>query len=333
MASNRFAALSPDYEQEEVQRKQQAEAAKAKKESAMSKAEEKPKTRTERKPEGQAHREDRRPAERGRGRGTGRPYRGRGGYPRNAGAEGEFVAKEKPDYKEPREFKFTGNEGAAHPFDRKSGTGRGTEVPKRGGGRRNWGNPADDWKNAQKGHDAEEKETPAEQPKEGEVKKDDVKEGEKKPEAPKVPEVPTYTYSEYQAMLAEKQKGLPVKKAEVQVTRDPKAAAGLVAYEKPVYVNKSEVAAKKKETGKKTKEVPTEDPKAVVFGGVIPQDEPKHFRKFDKPEDAAIAEGERRSPAGKRGRGGFKGPQVHHEEKKTESTPFTMKEDDFPAFK
>eukprot|EP01022_Parablepharisma_sp_SALTPOND_P033042 TRINITY_DN88085_c0_g1_i1.p1 TRINITY_DN88085_c0_g1~~TRINITY_DN88085_c0_g1_i1.p1 ORF type:complete len:434 (+),score=50.83 TRINITY_DN88085_c0_g1_i1:1927-3228(+) len=329
MASNRFAALSPDFEQEEAQRKQQAEAMKVKKEALKTTVEEKPKARPERKQEGKAPREDRRPGERGRGRGAGRPYRGRGGYRKPAETEGEFIPREKAGPREFKNFKFTGSNDPIHPFDRKSGTGRGTEIPKRGGGRRNWGNPADDWKNAQKmpeeQPEVEEKQVPAEEP------KAEVNEAEKKPEAPKEPEVPVLTYSEYQAMIAEKQKGLPIKKAEVQVARDPKAVAGLVAYEKPQYSAKSQVANKKKE---ETKESPAEAEKTLVLGTFIAEEPrpPRRFeRKAETEEPASTSpEGERRSPAGKRGRGGFKGA-ARREAKKAENTPFVMKEEDFPA--
>ena len=345
MASNRFAALSPDFEEDEVQRKKQADAAKAKKEAMAAKAEEKSQ---EKKQEGPARTDERVPAERGRGRGrgrgTGRPYRARGGYRggsdyhgSEAPAEGEFVSRDKPETKDVRDFKFSGNPNSVHPFDRRSGTGRGTEIPKRGGGRRNWGNPADDWKNSQRAQEEKpetSEKTPLEQPKEGEPKKDEVKEGEKKPEVPKVPEAPTYTYSEYQALLAEKQKGLePVKKAEVQVTRDPKNAAGLIAYDKQKYSGLSEVAEKKKEPVKKVKEVSAEENKANVLGTLIDKEE-KTFKHFDRKPmgEEASPEGERRSPAGKRGRGQFKETAPRPEAKKPEAVPFVMKVDEFPTF-
>ena len=321
---NRFAALSPDFEEEEKQRKQQEAQLKTKKEALAAKTEEKPRTYQEKKYEGQRG-EERRPMERGRGRGT-RPYRGRGAF-RGGEHEGEYVQKERTGYKEGGDLHYTGDSSARHPFDRKSGTGRGTEVPKGGAGKGNWGNPTEDIKAAEKGVEGgvEEKHLPGETPKEGEAKKE---------EAPKVPEVPTYTYSEYQAMIAEKSIGLTTKKADLQVTKDPKAA-GLVSYDKPQYSGLSGIVATKKKDVKKTKEVPAEEPTHVDVLGTVIADEPKHFRKFDRKEGEDVAaagqEGERHSPAGRRGRGGYRGVP-REEPKKAESAPFVLKTDEFPTF-
>jgi len=325
MAMNRFAALSPDFEEEEAQRKKQADAAKAKKDQAAMKFEEKPKAH-EKRFEGQKG-EERSHTERGRGRGT-RPYRGRGRGRGGYTHEGEGEFQHHGGFKERGDFKFTGDPNAKHPFDRKSGTGRGTEVSKAGAGKANWGTPQDDIKDATK---------PEEKP-EGEVvehKEGEVKQEEKK-EAPKEPEVPVYTLSEYQAMNADKTKGLVVKKPELAVQKDPKAS-GLVAYDKKVLTGISEVAAKKKEAPKKTKEA-EEQPSTAILGTVIAHDEPKHFRKFDKkPEEDTTtgAEGEKRSPEGRRGRGrgrgGYKGEQ-RTEGKKAEAAPFVMKDEEFPTF-
>lgn len=324
MASNRFAALSPDFEEDEAQRKKVADAAKAKKEQAVAKSEEHPKAH-ERKFEGQ--RGEERSTERGRGRGT-RPYRGARGGRRGRGGytnEGEGEFQHHGPHKD--NFKYPGDPNAKHPFDRKSGTGRGTEVSKAGAGKANWGTPADDIKDAQK---------PEEKP-EGEVvehKEGEEKQEEKK-EAPKEEEAPVLTLSEYNAMIAEKTKGLTTKKADLALQKDPKAS-GLVAYDKKVLTGISEAASKKKEAPKKTKEE-EDQPSTAILGTVIGHDAPKHFRKFDKkPEETTGTEGEKRSPEGGRrgrgrGRGGYRGEQ--HEAKKAEATPFVMKEEEFPALK
>lgn len=360
MASNRFAALSPDFEEEEAVRKQQAEAQKKKLEAAKLKMEEKPKARPER--EGQAPQGERRyPGERGRGRGIRRPYRGRGGFPR--GGDVEYVSREKTEFpREQKEFRFTGNTDAVHPFDRHSGTGRGTEVPKRGAGRGNWGNPAEDWKherNEEEKPEAEEKaavQEGTEPAKEGEVKKEGEekhlskrdkkklkKEGHKedKEEEALDADGSALTFQEYQAKIAEKQKGLPSKKAELQISRDPKSASGLVAYAKPQYSNLSEAAkAGKKKVAEEPK---TEEPKesaakTEVLGAYIADEYTRGPRRIDrkfepKPAEetaAAPAEGERRQPYR---RGGYKGPRPAEEKKPEHATPFQMKDEEFPAFK
>jgi hypothetical protein len=65
-------------------------------------------------------------------------------------AEGGDIDQE---YKEPTDFhgKREGYLGKPreqwHPYDRKSGTGRGRELPKSGHGKGNWGNLGDELKN------------------------------------------------------------------------------------------------------------------------------------------------------------------------------------------
>ena len=364
MASNRFAALSPDFEEEEVKRRQQAEEQKKKKEAMLAKAEEKPKGRPERMhegPQGERHY----PGERGRGRGIRRPYRGRGGFPR--GGDVDYAPKDKSDFpREQKEFRFTGSTDAVHPFDRRSGTGRGTEVPKRGMGKGNWGNPSEDWRNEQ---NAEEERKPevedkaavaqegAEPAKEGEAKKEGEgeqkymnkrdkrrqKKGgdkEEKEEEPLDADGSALTFKEYQAMVADKQKGLPSKKTETQITRDPKAASGLVAYAKTQYSGLSAVAkaGKKKAEEPKTEEA-KEPSKVEVLGAYIAEEFRRAPIRGDKgkietrAEETAPAEGERRQPY-HRGRGGYKGQHPAAEEKREQHpASFQMKEDDFPTFK
>jgi plasminogen activator inhibitor 1 RNA-binding protein len=343
MASNRFAALAPDFEEEEAKRKQAAEQ-KAKKEALRVKTEEKP--HAERRPEGRemGQQRPRGTMERGRGRGMGRPYRGRGGYRGGAGAGApSYVVKEKPGFHDDRDFHFTGSNDPVHPFDRKSGTGRGTEVAKAGAGKGGWGNPADDLKNIEK-YPAEE-ETHAEAH-EGEHVEEHKEGAEQKPEDAKrqakrekkmrkkfgkkeEEEVVEETYdpnamtlAEYQAKLAEKQTGLPTKKAEVPIARNPKTAAGLVAYEKKQLSNESAVAAKKKETKEKT-EAEAAEAKPSVLGTFIGE-EARGFR------GARRGDGDHHRG---RGRGYGRGAVEEHpkEEKKPERSAFVMKDEEFPS--
>lgn len=343
MASNRFAALAPDFEEEESKRKQAAEQ-KAKKEAVRVKAEEKP--HGERRPEGRemGQQHPRGTMERGRGRGMGRPYRGRGGYRGGAGAGApSYVVKEKGEFRDNTDFHFTGSNDPVHPFDRKSGTGRGTEVSKAGAGKGGWGNPVDDLKNMEKfpaeethaevhegEHVEEHKEVAEEKPEDAKRRAKKEKKMKKKFGKKDEEEVTHETYdpnamtlSEYQAKLAEKQVGLPTKKAEVQIARNPKTAAGLVAYEKKQHSNVSEVASKKKETKEKT-ETEAAEAKPNVLGTFIAE-EVRGFR------------GARRGDSDHhrgRGRGYGRGATDEHpkeEKKPVERTAFVMKDEEFPT--
>ncbi len=356
MASNRFAALAPEFEEEEAKKKQAAEQ-KAKREVLKPKVEEKPHTeRTERRQEGpQAGPEHyfRGSMERGRGRGRGMGMgrRARGGYS-HAGAP-QYVPKEKQGFRDDRDFHFTGDNNAVHPFDRKSGTGRGTEVSKAGAGTANWGRPEDDVKNIEKypveavSPAAESHET--EQPKEGaeakpedsktagrrERKTHDKRKGGRFEEKEKEPEFRsdenTLTLEEYRAKMAESLTGLPTKKAEVQIARDPKAA-GLVAYAKPKLSGQSDIVAKKElPKQEKTTVVAASEPKAEILGTFIGYEESHHAFRDDR------SEGERGHRGRGRGRGGrgFAAEQPR-EEKKPEpqraAATFVMKAEEFPTF-
>jgi len=358
MASNRFAALSPDFEEEEAKR-QYAVEQKAKKEALKIKQEEPAKV--ERKPEASSQSHTAGPYTRGRG--SGRPYRGRGGYSR--GGATAYAQKDRTDPKATQDYHFTGNNDPNHPFDRHSGTGRGTEVSKYGAGRRNWGRPEDDYKNLErvegeeKALSPEKTVVPEEQVKAAEQKpveaednmplskrekklrKKDAKKEEKE-EEPMDVDGKALTYTQYQAMVAEKQKALPSKKpVEVQVTRDPKAA-GLVAYEKP---HENMIMITKKKVVEETKEEPTEK-KADILGAYFGEDANRAPRRTWQKEEVkteapAHAEGERHAEGEewpRRGRGGFRGPKRganlgRTEEKKAEHTPFVMKDDEFPELK
>ena len=268
---NRFAALSPDFAEEEDMRKKAGEA-KAKKDALKVKHEEEIKKKAEGQSEGKGFQltEGKAPMERGKPRGTFRGTRGgrgRGNYSR--GGETQYVASNpKEKQAEWGDHHYAGSSDPVHPFDRHSGTGRGTEVAKRGGGRANWGTYEDDLKY----QNIPEEEVPKpEAPIEGEVKAEEKKEGEKEPSKPlskrdkklrkkgqknveeKVEENldadgTALTYKEYQAKMAEKQ--LPKKQEEAKLQVDTKKLAGLVAYEKPKGEKDepAQKAAKKKET-------------------------------------------------------------------------------------
>jgi len=359
--------LSPEFEEEEAKKKQITDQ-KAKKDAMRQKQEEQEKTKPkgERIVEGEGF-QPRGSTERGRGRGIGRPYRGRGGYSRGTGAT-DYVPREKP--RVPGDYHFAGSSDPIHPFDRKSGTGRGTEIPKRGGGNRNWGRPEDDIKYQEKPAEEEENVGTEEKVlKEGETaqvkqegkkeeetgqpkykNKKDKKKGKKnyemeeKKEESMDPTGTALTFQEYQAKLAEKQKDLPTKKpAETHVTHDPKTIAGLVAYEKPK-------DAKTVETGKTSKkktvaQEETEQDKIVLGAFIDPEYRRKEFRTAPVPGAEApvapkvegqVAEQEERPQRGRgtyRGqrRGGYDHPKV--EERKAEPAPFVLKEDDFPSLK
>jgi plasminogen activator inhibitor 1 RNA-binding protein len=271
---NRFAALSPDFEEEEQNRKKVLDA-KAKKEAQKAKHEEEIKKKAEGVAEGKGFEvsEGRGPAERGKTRGTVRGTRGgrgRGGYSRG-GAVQYVPAEQKERHIEGGNYHFQGNNDPVHPFDRHSGTGRGTEVSKRGSGRHNWGTHEDDLKYQDKLVEGQEEATKAEVPKE-EAPKEEGKPVDEKEQAKnlskrekklrkkdkKVEEVKeesldkdgtALTYTEYKAMMAEKQKELPKKQVDLKAGVNTGKVAGLVAYEKPKgKVEPAQKAPKKKET-------------------------------------------------------------------------------------
>lgn len=322
MASNRFAALSPDFEAEEREREKKAKEAKAKKEAAQ-RAEEKnaeaprrhDKTGDNEESEGGRGRRRGgrgrnfrgRGGERGRGRGRDFHSRGRGGYRSDTHPNEEYESINKSEPKESRPYKFTGKPNAKHPYDRRSGTGFGTEVPKDGKGPANWGDPRD-WKNEERFTEEAMKEDNKELG--GESPENKSKPEEKKAEQKPTPE-PVVTYTEYKAMMAEKQKGLTTKKPEEQLSKDPKTAANLKPYTKEQFSNTSAAASKKKKREKET----TEESKKVELGGFIehPRRPP---REFDNKHEHDLP---------------HKESKKERQEPKVEAKPFVMKEEEFPS--
>lgn len=382
-AMNRFAQLAPDFEEEESKRKAAAEQ-KAKKEVQKVKQDEKVKAKADTKLESQGFErsEDQGSSYRGRGRGYERPYRGRGGPQRG---ELTYVPKDRNAPREPKFYHYEGSNDPVHPFDRKSGTGRGTEVPKRGAGRGNWGTYEDEYRYSHHYETAEEIEEPQkaheEQPhgegvkaeeKPGDAKKEesgdkqlgkkDKRKGrkefkEEKKEDSLDPDGTALTFKEYEAMKAEKQKGLPQKKEVIPIAKDPTKIQGLVAVQKV-----AEQTNVKKPKSKK--QAPTEADKeaeAVVLGGYMPEEERRgrragrrrggRYRRDEAPKEGELAEkaapaaeekpGDKPEERPYRGRGGYRSNKGEHERehakeegpKKVEKTPFVMKAEDFPEFK
>jgi len=372
MANNRFAELSPDYEEEEKKRQKELKEAQAKREALQKKEEaEKARRKEEAEREEQGEEQEQSGQRRGRGqgrrreggRGRGEGYHGRGrgewrgewrGEKRGEGRgeRGRWRGGERRQgrfhqashYKEEehgpaqkvkgqsgedyrgRDHKYTGNPNAKHPYDRHSGTGHGTEIPKGGRGAGNWGNPEDDVKNEKKyekelvdepkeaeQEEKQEKEKEKEKEKEakGKDKKKQKKKRKEKEEEEKKEEKdtgPVFTLSEYKAMQAENMQGLTTKKPEEQIAKDPKAVAGLKPHEKEKFASTSVAVHKKK---KKEKEQVEENKKVELgmeTGGSYPY-KPRYKEK----------------PYGKDGDYHKQAP------KKTEKVPFVLNEKDFPA--
>ena len=132
----------------------------------------------------------------------------------------EYVPKEGSGKRQ--HYKFPGSNDPIHPYDRKSGTGRGKEDPKEG--YKGWGRAQDDIKEFEKGQSVtEKKEENLEEKKEegkqnenssqNENSKNESKEveekKEEKKEEEKEPEIPPITYAEYLKQKEEKRKNLP----------------------------------------------------------------------------------------------------------------------------
>lgn len=201
---NRFAALSPEFKGEEKRRRKAAEE-KARKDAAKVKKEEEAKKKAETRSETQ-------------------------GFAVSEGAKKTKLgssAKDEPGAYEiamkeskipPKEHHFTGSADPVHPFDRKSGTGRGKEVPKQGGGKANWGKPEDDIKYPLEEEEEKETESPVaeKEPEKGKGKKE--KKGKKtveKKEEELDPNGNALTYGEYKEIQAEKQKEGGAKKPKI----------------------------------------------------------------------------------------------------------------------
>ncbi len=357
---NRFAALSPDFEAEQEQQRKKEEELKAKKEATVKgKAEEKTQARpyTQRAPQGEA--EGRySPSERGRGRGRGRgtrPYRGRGRYRGYEGGPQEWHGEsgEPKEKHAAREFKPHGYQGTGdpmRPYERRSGTGRGTEIAKGGAGPYNWGDPRQEMRYAEGAEAIVKQEEGKETPRaEGEAVSpaEHAHPEEKKAE---VKEEKVLTYSEYQAKLAEKQ--VPTKKAEVALAKDPKAAPGLVPYEKKQ--EKAEAVIKGGKKKEAYEEAPAKGEREVL--GTFIGEEPRgrgrgrggrrggRWRGGEgRPEAKAEAPAEpgktEEGAEAHRGRGGYRGgrgghfkAEEHKAPEKPTAAPFVMNENDFPSF-
>lgn len=184
------------------------------------------------------------PTERGgRGRGEGR---GRGGRGRGEGRG------------ERRPYEGRGGEGGERPprrqFDRHSGTGRGTEVSKRGAGKGNWGSDAEAATNPEE--QALKVEDPAAEPKAEAVEGDAAIE----PAEPTEEEIKELSLEEYETALLEKKKAMgwvsEAKPKEVDMAQfaDMKAYARQSPEEEMAGIELS----KKKEKAAKTEKAKTD---------------------------------------------------------------------------
>ena len=246
---NKFAPLSPEYEAEEKERIEQ-EAQKKKKEvkkEEKKEVEQVPKEEVAPEQPVEANKEPiiRDQPQRGQGyRGNRNRYRGsRGSY---RSRDVIYVPKGTGEQRDSKDFRFHGSNDDVHPYDRRSGTGRGTEIPKEGSGRGNWGQPGDELK-----YDEpliEEKPSPPipEAKKEGEEKKEEEKvsktkrkrrkehKKEEKEEEILDKDGTALTYKEYQAKLA-KEVVKVEKKPEEKVVLDPKKAEKVTAHVKQTF--------------------------------------------------------------------------------------------------
>jgi len=296
MASqNRFAALSSEFKGEEKRRKK-LQAEKEKKEALKIKKEEELKAKAEVRSETQGFAVSEGVKKAKAAAGKDEP----GAY--------EIAMKE--DKIAPKEHHYTGSNNPAHPFDRKSGTGRGKEVPKQGGGKGNWGKPEDDLKyqNTPEEEEKEVTESPVDEKKKGKKK------GGKKNQPEKEEELDAdgnaLTYGEYKAIQAEKQKE--------GATKKPK--------EKKVYEKKQVKApAETEEKKPEGEEAGYPKEKGARY-------QPKGYRA-KKEENTAPVEEDKEAPKEVRApvpAAVVLAPKVE-EPKKIERAPFIMKEDDFPT--
>lgn len=239
---NRFAQLSPDFAAEDARRKKAAAAIEEKKRAEKKKEEdEREKAKQQEKAERQTEsglsagapafrrgpRGPRGPRGSRGGRGGDRPYRGdrgRGGFSRGAPIGG--ATQEEAGPRAGGEYRFPGSGDPLHPYDRKSGTGRGTEISKRGGGARNWGRPEDALKHEELIDDVVEEETAGDK---GPLSQEEPRrEGryqrkryyrerpqERFVEEELAPYGTAVSYKEYQAIMAEKQATGPAPPASV----------------------------------------------------------------------------------------------------------------------
>jgi plasminogen activator inhibitor 1 RNA-binding protein len=336
--ANRFAALAPDYEEEEAQKKKEKDL-KAKKEAQIKKKEEKAmqKPTVQAETKGFTVSEGQTSPETSRFRGARRgPRGGRGTFSRGTDFYQVKEGKTRGDHHYP------GSNDPVHPYDRHSGSGRGTEISKRGRGRRNWGTPEEDIKNQEQfveEHEEERKilEAPIEEAKNLEEKKvEEKKEEAAKPISKREKKLrkkgmkkeekkeenldedgTALTYKEYQAKMAEKQTPI-AKLPEPKLDVDTKKTAGLVSYEKKYYTaaEEKQMAEKKK---KEIEEAEETEAKPEVLGTFIGQE--KRERKGRKYEDAYSKNIEK------------EGQGIKKKEDLPQKEAFVLKDEDFPTFK
>lgn len=213
MSSNPFGILDSD---DEAPTTRQNKAAKADKTAPKAKPAEE-KQAVEPTEESRANRGR---GERGRGERGGRRG-GRGG--RGGRRTGE---------RSPREGEASGEQAQAHGqkhggFDRRSGTGRGKEMKKQGGGGHNWGTEQEQL--AAEVAEAHETEAPVNEarPEEAEAAEQQQPEAVPEPEAP-----PVYTYEEYLAKKNEQSKANEFLAAKQEKTVDASEYEGLVVQSK-----------------------------------------------------------------------------------------------------
>ena len=261
---NKFAALSPDYEEEEKQRLEKE--AQSKKKEVKKEAKKEPEKAPKEESAPVEHVEPKKEYAQGppaaRGQGYGRGYRGGRGFQRGRGVV--YVQKGMGEQRDSKDFRFSGSNDPVHPYDRRSGTGRGTESQKQGAGRGNWGRPGDELYYEEKEEVIEPKKedikpAAAEVPKTEEVKKEGEKgaqgkrkrrkeeKKEEKEEEDLDADGTALTYKEYQAKLAANTLIVKEKKPEEKVVIDPKKASQIKAYVKENYAPKTTEEPIKKE--------------------------------------------------------------------------------------
>ena len=360
--ANRFAGLASDFAAQEARRLKVAAAAKAKKDAEKAKEEserqkEKEKDKLERKEESGGFAtvttSSATSSGRGRGRRGGRPYRGDRGQGRGRGERGRggltrgaalpTGAKPEAETKGPSDHHFPGSGDPVHPYDRRSGTGRGSEISKRGGGPRNWGRPEDALKHEdliekaveqEAVHDKPITEVPrSEEQPEGKRERRRDKREYKREEKKVVDELDPYgtavTYKEYQAIQAEKQKAGPTSKPEAEPSK-PKAPDE-VGKEASGTQSRERVGEDYHHEGGRGRRGGRRGGRWRGEGSYGPHEQ----RSYDEPKGDNWGADNESKDRSRPPRAAFKAqPEpVKEEPKKAEPVPFVMREEDFPELK
>jgi hypothetical protein len=259
---NKFAPLSPEFEEEEKQRLEK-EAQRVKKEiKKEAKKEQEPAPKEEAAPKQpvEANKEyaNREQSQRGQTF-RGNRYRGARGSYRGRGVV--YVQKGTEQQRDSKDFRFRGSNDPIHPYDRRSGTGRGHEIQKEGRGYNNWGREGDEYYYEEPLAEEKQEKVPAPTPVSAPAPASDVKkeeeakvEGEKaakgkrkrkkedkkeeKEEEDLDKDGKALTYKQYQEKLAKETLIVKEKKPEEKVVLDPKKAEQVKAYVKPSYAPK-----------------------------------------------------------------------------------------------